>query len=143
MEYYLVRHGAVWVTCAEKKMLHVLYSLCWIVSVIISYFFLQTWPSKSGFLYHSTYVIDILRGQKVKLIQLEWKLMERPYFFLIYSLWFFKGLRSLKNWLLQQLSIKSLDQNLDFSLKSRYFGFEKNTAIPSIFMTPVLYTVTL
>ena len=90
-----------------------------------------------------TYVIDILRGQQVKLFQLEWKLMERPYFFQIYSLWFLKGLRSLKNWLLQQLSIKSLDQNLDFSLKSRYFGFEKNTAIPSIFMTPVLYTVTL
>ena len=42
--------------------------------------------------------------------RIAWKSMERPCFLQNHSLSFLQGLRSLKNWLLQKLSMKSLDQ---------------------------------
>ena len=42
--------------------------------------------------------------------RIAWKSMERPCFLQNHSFSFLQGLRSLKNWLLQKLSMKSLDQ---------------------------------
>ena len=42
--------------------------------------------------------------------RIAWKSTERPCFLPNHSLSFLQGLRSLKNWLLQKLSMKSLDQ---------------------------------
>ena len=44
--------------------------------------------------------------------RIAWKSTERPCFLQNNSLSFLQGLRSLKNWLLQKLSMKSLDQKL-------------------------------
>ena len=43
--------------------------------------------------------------------RIAWKSMKQPCFLQNHSLSFLQGLRSLKNWLLQKLSMKSLDQN--------------------------------
>ena len=55
-------------------------------------------------------------------IRISWILMEYRCFFFFCPLGFLRGLRSLKHWLLQKLSMKKLDQNLNSSLKNRYFG---------------------
>ena len=61
--------------------------------------------------------------------RISWILMERHWFYFFHPLHFLQGLRSLKHWLLQKLSMKILDQKLGFLIKNRYFGaliFQKN-----------------
>ena len=52
--------------------------------------------------------------------RIPWILMEHRFLFLC-SLGFLQGLRSLKHWLLQKLSMKSLDQKFRFPIKKYVF----------------------
>ena len=53
--------------------------------------------------------------------RIAWKSMKQPCFLQNRSLSFLQGLRSLKNWLLQKLNMKSLDQNVSFLVENGYF----------------------
>ena len=54
--------------------------------------------------------------------RISWILMERRLFYFSHPHHFLQGLRSLKYWLLQKLSMKIFDQKFRFLIKSRYFG---------------------
>jgi len=49
--------------------------------------------------------------------RISWILMEQRCFYFFCTLGFLKGLRSLKHWLLQKLSMKNLDQKFKFLIK--------------------------
>ena len=51
---------------------------------------------------------------------ISWKLMERRWFYFFCPLGLLQGLRSLKHWLLQNLSMKFWTKNSNSSLKNRY-----------------------
>ena len=54
--------------------------------------------------------------------RMSWILMERHWFYFFCSLHLMQGLRSLKNWLLQKLSMKTFDQKFRFLIKNKYFS---------------------
>ena len=54
--------------------------------------------------------------------RIAWKSTEWPCFLRNHSLSFLQGLWSLKNWLLQKLSMKVWTKNFNSSLKNGYFG---------------------
>ena len=54
--------------------------------------------------------------------RIAWKSTEQNYFLQNFSFSFLQGLRSLKNWLLQKLSIQSFNKNFNSSFKNGYFG---------------------
>ena len=49
--------------------------------------------------------------------RISWILMERRWFYFFHPLHFLQGLRSLKHWLLQKLSMKIFDQKFRFLIK--------------------------
>ena len=49
--------------------------------------------------------------------RISWILMEQHWFYFFHPLHFLQGLRSLKNWLLQKLSMKIFDQKFRFLIK--------------------------
>ena len=51
--------------------------------------------------------------------RISWILMERRWFYFFHPLHFLQGLRSLKHWLLQKLSMKIFDQKFRFLIKNR------------------------
>ena len=79
------------------------------------------------FLTLTRYLIDVLWGQPIQLIpsffyfRISWILMEQHCFYFFCPLGFLRGLRSLKHWLLQKLSMKNLDQKFKFLIKKKVF----------------------
>ena len=49
--------------------------------------------------------------------RISWILMEQRWFYFFHPLHFLQGLRSLKHWLLQKLSMKNFDQKFRFLIK--------------------------
>jgi len=117
------------VNFSSKKQLGVIQNLCWQYFTLL--YHLSTQSTYMRFLnlnmnwhfitmYLLTRCLMLLTNQADPgcfCFRISWILMERRWFYFFRPLHFLQGLRSLKHWLLQKLSMKIFDQKFRFLIK--------------------------